>query len=325
MPDFGFIIETIFTSGLPVCLIAIGIFLTFRLLDFADMTAEGSFLISAAITVVGLNNGINPFLVVLLAMLGGACCGALTGVLNRYLKVPKLLSGIITMTACGGIVYFIFGYDSIAGAFRGSAQLNNKADTIYKIFYNLNTGIPNPVIEILVMLFFVVLIMFAIYFFFGTEYGMAIRSTGMNEKMAKAQGINTTICTIACIALSNALIALGGCLIFQEGGQVRIGVESGRLVVGLAAVLIGEAIFGKRSFKNWLISVALGAIVYYAIITLVLNVGSDEYKNAMDSIKKLIYALLITLALCLPMIKQSISNAIEKHKKKKNIESEVKA
>ena len=323
--DIVFIIETIFTSGLPVCLIAVGIFLTFRLLDFADMTAEGSFLISAAITVVGLNSGLNPLLVVLLAMLGGAACGALTGVLNRFLSVPKLLSGIITMTACGGLVYFIMGYNDITQAFNGSVSLNLKANTIYKVFYNLNTGIPNPVIEILVMLFFVAIAMVGIYFFFGTEYGMAIRSTGMNERMAKAQGINATICTIVCIALSNALIALGACLIFQEGGQVKLGIESGRLVVGLAAVLIGEAIFGKRSFKNWLISVALGAIVYYTIITLVLNVGSDAYKNAMDSLKKLIYALLITLALCLPMIKNGIKSLFEKHKKKKSLESEVKA
>ena len=323
--DFLFIVENIFTSGLPVCLIAIGIFLTFRLLDFADMTAEGSFLIAAAITVVGLNSGINPLLVILLAMIGGAICGVITGVLNRYLKVPKLLSGIITMTACGGIVYFIMGYNDLAQTFNGSVSLSSNALTIYKIFYDLNTGIPNPVIEILVMLFFVVIIMFAIYFFFGTEYGMAIRSTGMNEKMARAQGINANTATIICIAISNALIALGACLIFQEGGQVRLGIESGRLVVGLAAVLIGEAIFGKRSFKNWLISVALGAIVYYTIITIVLNVGSEAYKNAMDSLKKLIYALLITLALCLPMIKQGIISLIEKHKKKKMIESEVKA
>ena len=323
--DIVFIIETIFTSGLPVCLIAVGIFLTFRLLDFADMTAEGSFLISAAITVVGLNSGLNPLLVVLLAMLGGAACGALTGVLNRFLSVPKLLSGIITMTACGGLVYFIMGYNDITQAFNGSVSLNLKANTIYKVFYNLNTGIPNPVIEILVMLFFVAIAMVGVYFFFGTEYGMAIRSTGMNERMAKAQGINATICTIVCIALSNALIALGACLIFQEGGQVKLGIESGRLVVGLAAVLIGEAIFGKRSFKNWLISVALGAIVYYTIITLVLNVGSDAYKNAMDSLKKLIYALLITLALCLPRIKNGIKSLFEKHKKKKSLESEVKA
>ena len=323
--DIVFIIETIFTSGLPVCLIAIGIFLTFRLLDFADMTAEGSFLISAAITVVGLNNGIDPLVVVILAMLGGALCGALTGVLNRFLKVPKLLSGIITMTACGGFVYFIFGYNSITQMFETSASLSIKANTIYKVFYNLNTGIPNPVIEILVMLFFTLIAMVGIYFFFGTEYGMAIRSTGMNERMAKAQGINATICTIVCIAISNALIALGACLIFQEGGQVKLGVESGRLVVGLAAVLIGEAIFGKRSFKNWLISVALGAIVYYTIITLVLNVGDETYKNAMDSLKKLIYALLITLALCLPMIKNGVKTLFEKHKRKKIVESEVKA
>lgn len=322
MNDFIFIVETIFTSGLPVCLIAVGIFLTFRLLDFADMTAEGSFLIAAAITVVSLNKGINPFIAVLFAFLGGAACGILTGVLNRFLKVPKLLSGIITMTAAGGLVFFIMGYNDFTGSFNGSVTLKD-VDTIYTLFYDLNTGIPNPVIEIIVMLFFVIICMVAIYFFFGTEYGMAIRSTGMNEKMAKAQGINATICTIVCIAISNALIATGASLIFQEGGEVKIGIESGRLVIGLAAVLIGEAIFGKRSFKNWLISVALGALVYYTIITIALNVGSTEFKMAMDSLKKLIYALLIVLALCLPMIKTGCKNLFIKIKNKNKKECEV--
>ena len=320
MEQFLFIVETIFTQGLPVCIIAIGIFLTFRLLDFADMTAEGSFLIAAAITVVSINKGLNPFLATLFAFLGGAACGAVTGVLNRFLKVPKLLSGIITMTACGGIVYFIMGYNDLAQTFNGSVSLKDN-DTIYSIFYNLPGD--NFLWQILVMLVFVAIVMFGIYFFFGTEYGMAIRSTGMNERMARAQGIDTTLATIICISLSNALIALGASLIYQEGGEVRLGIESGRLVIGLAAVLIGESVFGKRSFKNWLISVALGAIVYYTIITIALNVGSPEFQSAMDKIKRLIYALLITIALCLPLIKKGFKNLFEKLFKKKPKESEV--
>ena len=316
------IVFIIFTQGLPVCLMALGIFLTFRLLDFADMTAEGSFIIAAAITVACLNKGINPILASIFAMLGGAACGAITGVLNRILQIPKLLSGIITMTACGGLVFFIFGFNKLTGTFNGYVSPKTET-TLYSVFY----GLPgrNEIWEILVMLLIVVIAIVAIYFFFGTEYGMAIRTTGMNEDMARAQGINTTLAAIICIAISNGLIALGASLIYQEGGSmVKVGVESGRLVIGLAAVLIGEAIFGKRTFKNWLISVSLGAIVYYVIITIVLNVGSDEYKTAMDSIKRLLYAVLILFALCLPLIKKGINTLISKAKEKNALESEVK-
>ena len=293
---------------------AIGIFLTFRLLDFADMTAEGSFLIGAAITAVCLSKGFNPFLVLLLALLGGAACGAITGVLNRFLKIPKLLSGIITMTACGGLVYFIFGYDKDLG-FKGYATAGLRSKTIYKYFYSLPG--PQTLWTIIVMAVVVVLVMFIIYRFFGTEYGMAIRTTGMNEKMARAQGINTDVATIVCVALSNSLIALAASLVYQRGGQIYPGAEAGQLVIGLASVLIGEAVFGKKTFKNWLISIVLGAILYYVIITIVLNVGSDAYKEAMDKIKKFIYAILITIALCLPAIKGSITNAVSKKKKVK--------
>lgn len=294
---------------------AIGIFLTFRLLDFADMSAEGSFLIGAAITAVCLNKGYNAFLVLLLAFLGGAGCGALTGVLNRYLKIPKLLSGIITMTACGGLVYFIFGYDKEIGLFKGYASAGLKAKSIYSYFYSLPGT--QTLWTIIVMAAVVILVMFLIYRFFGTEYGMAIRTTGMNEKMARAQGINTDVATIVCISLSNALIALAASLVYQRGGQIKLGAEAGQLVIGLASVLIGEAVFGKRTFKNWLISIVLGALLYYVIITIVLNVGSEAYKNAMDSIKKLIYAILITIALCLPAIKKGITKLFTKKKEVK--------
>lgn len=310
---------SIFTQGLPVCLMALGIFLTFRLLDFADMTAEGSFLIGAAITVVSINKGINPFVATLFAFLGGAACGVFTGFLNRILKIPKLLSGIITMTACGGIVFFIMGYNDLAQTFNGAVRLDAD-NTVYSLLQNAFPGVRPDVWEIIVMLLFVIVVMIAIYFFFGTEYGMAIRATGMNERMARAQGINTTVSTIVCIAISNAIIALGASLIYQEGGEVKLGVESGRLVIGLASVLIGEAIFGKRTFKNWIISIALGAIVYYLIITIALNVGSVDFRNAMDKIKKLIYAILIIIALCLPMIKSGVKKLWHKIFKKKECE-----
>ena len=145
----------------------------------------------------------------------------------------------------------------------------------------------------------------AVYYFFGTEYGMAIRATGMNEKMAKSQGINTNIACIACVSISNALIGLGGALYVQDSLSIGAGNAAGYLVIGLASILIGEAIFGKRTFKNWLISVALGAILYFTIITIAIRLGFPT------ELKNLLYAVLITIALCIPLMKKGINELIK--------------
>jgi len=148
------------------------------------------------------------------------------------------------------------------------------------------------------MALFVVLMLVVIYYFFGTEYGMAIRATGMNERMARAQGINTDVAKIICVGISNALIGLAGALWAQDARSMDVKSAAGFLVVGLAAILIGESIFGKRSFKNWIISVVLGGIVYYVIITLAIELGFPT------QLKNFLYAVLITIALCLPIIKK---------------------
>ena len=309
------IILNILSSGLPCCLLALGIFLTYRLLDFADLTAEGSFLIGAAICGTLISIGVNPFIATIAAVLSGAICGIITGVLNRYLKIPKLLSGIITLTATASIALLIMGLANDEGIFKPQVSFtisyNGPQQTIYSLFfpwqYNEAVGMyitPSPwgdIIKIIVMLVVVLLAMIAIYFFFGTQYGMAIRATGMNEKMAKAQGINTNIATITCIAISNALIGLAGALYVQEAKAVSAITASGYLVIGLASILVGEAIFGKRSFKNWLISVALGSIVYFIIVTIATRLGLPT------ELKSLLYAILITLALCIQLIKDFIT------------------
>ena len=156
----------------------------------------------------------------------------------------------------------------------------------------------------------VIIVIVAVYYFFGTEYGMAIRATGMNEKMAKSQGINTDIATIACIAISNALIGLGGALYVQDALTIGIGSTSGYLVIGLGSILIGEAIFGKRSFKNWLISVAAGSIVYFTIITIAMKL------NLPTQLMSLLYAVLITIALCIPLMKKGGLQALKKFGRK---------
>ena len=313
--NFLNIIFNILTSGLPCCLLAIGVFLTFRLLDFADMTAEGSFLLGAALTAACIYNGMNPFAATILGMLVGIVCGIVTGVLNRVLKIPKLLSGIITLTASATIALLIMGITNPKDIFGTQIPLASKLgpdseiQTIYSIFYPWNEW--NRLVESIVMIIIVLVVMVGIYYFFGTEYGMAIRATGMNEKMARSQGINTTISTITCIAISNGLIALAGALYVQDALSVSTVSATGYLVIGLASILIGEAIFGKRSFKNWLISVALGAILYFTIITVAIKLGlKTEFKS-------LLYAVLITIALCIPLIKSGIANAIKNAKKRR--------
>lgn len=313
------LIINIFTSGLPVCLMAIGILLTFRILDFADMTAEGSFLIGAAISAVLISNHVNPFLATFISFLGGGVCGMITGILNRYLKIPKLLSGIITMTAAAGLVFLVFGWDKELNQFNTFSLIDPKTPTIFTPF-RFGGALSGDLASIVVMVGIVLIIMLTVYFFFGTEYGMAIRATGMNERMARAQGINTNRTTITCVAISNAIIGLAGSLFAQQGHRIMVSVESGFLVIGLAAVLIGEAIFGKRSFKNVLISVTLGAIVYYVIITFTMKIGTEQYQRVMDILRKAVYAVLITIAVSISSVKEFIA----KRKIKKEIEHNTK-
>lgn len=308
------IIRTILTSGLPCCILAIGIFITFRLLDFADMTAEGSFLLGAAATGLVLVKTNNPLLATLAGAAAGAICGLITGVLNRLVKIPKLLSGIITMTASTSLAYVIF---SLTCGSWWSSQISSKFITgsvIYDIMPKLG-GWNIPIIMAAV----VVLVALLIYFFFGTEYGMAIRATGMNERMARAQGISTTVATIVGVVISNALIGLAGALYIQKTKAVYITSATGYLIVGLASILIGEAVFGKRSFRNCLISVCLGAILYYTIISIALKL------NMPAELLQLLYAVLIVLALCIPFLRNAINNIKEKRQQKlERVESEEK-
>lgn len=306
--DFVNILFNILTSGLPCCLLAIGVFLTFRILDFADMTAEGSFLLGAALTASLIYNHINPFLATFLGMIVGAGCGLVTGFLNRILKIPKLLSGIITLTASASIAMLIMGITTPSQIFYSQVPLSlSSHQTIYSVFYSSKISASlapfpwNKLVESLVMIVIVGIMIVTVYYFFGTEFGMAIRATGMNEKMAKSQGINTNISSIACVAISNALIGLAGALYVQDALSVSTVSATGYLVIGLASILIGEAIFGKRSFKNWLLSVSGGALLYFVIITIAIKLGLPT------ELMSLLYAILITIALCIPLFKLGIN------------------
>lgn len=293
-------LQLILNQGIPCCLLAFGVFLTFKILDFADMTAEGSLLIGGALCAVSIYNGVHPVLATILGMLGGAVCGLITGILNRLLKIPKLLSGIITMTATGSIALLIFG-TTTPNLFSASATLTKNGATLSTIFSCLPANVFKGWQVIIISALVISVVIGICYFFFGTEYGMAIRATGINERMAKAQGINTTLTTIICVTISNALIGLAGALIAQIDGGMYATSATGYLVVGLASILIGTTIFGQRSFKNSLISICLGSIVYFTIIAL----ATFVFKMPSE-MNKFLYAVLIVIALCLPMIKKGI-------------------
>lgn len=304
--DITELIRLTLSMGLPCCLLALGVFLTFRILDFADMTAEGSLLIGGAACALMITHNVPPIIATFIGMLAGGACGFITGFLNRVLKIPKLLSGIITMTASGSIALLLFGLAN-GRIFASEITGIENAQTIFgfldpKIFHGWQ--------QIIVVAVIVAVVLGVAYFFFGTEYGMAIRATGINEKMAKSQGINTTVTTIICVSISNALIGLAGALIAQIDSGMNAQGATGYLVVGLASILIGETIFGKRSFKNSLISISLGSILYFAIIM----IATQVFKMPTD-LTKLLYAFLIALALCLPMIKQAILKPFTKKKK----------
>ncbi len=312
MPEFVEVILNILTSGLPCAVLALGIFVTFTLLDFPDMTAEGSFLIGGALCLSLIKVGCNAFLAAPVGALGGAVCGLITAFLHTKLKIPKLLSGIITMTATTSLAMVIMGISS-ANNFENLVTLSVKDITVYQYFYISGAPMFNPVIEASVMLVIVVAIILVIYFFFGTEYGMAIRAVGINEKMSKAQGINSDLCIIVGVTISNFLIALAGALYAMDARSMELKSASGFLVVGLASILIGQAIFGRRSFKNSIISITLGAIIYYVIIVVAIRVGFPT------ELKYLLYAILITIALCVPFIKKFFKWLIKKLTRKENV------
>ena len=305
--DITELIRLILSMGLPCCLLALGVFLTFRILDFADMTAEGSLLIGGATCGLLISLGVPAILATFTGMLAGAVCGLITGFLNRILKIPKLLSGIITMTASGSIALLLFGLAN-GEVFASQVTLSTDKTTIFSF---LDPKVFKGWQQIIVVGAIVAIVLSAVYFFFGTEYGMAIRATGMNEKMAKSQGINTTLATIIGVSISNAMIGLAGALITQIDGGMTSQGATGYLIVGLASILLGETIFGKRSFKNSLISISLGSILYFTIISM----ATFVFKMPTD-LSKLLYAILIVFALCLPMIKKGFIKLFTKLKKK---------
>ena len=278
------VISTI-AQGLLWALLAIGVYLTFRVLDIADLTVEGSFPLGAAVAATMLIAGYHPVAAILGACVAGMLSGVVTGFLCTKLKIPALLAGILTMIALYSVNLRIMG--------KANLPLLQQ-DTIFTIAnsFGLDKGLTVLVVGAIV----VVLVAVLNYWFFGTELGTAVRATGCNPHMIRANGIDTDVMVVLGLLLSNGLVAMSGALVAQNNGFADVGMGVGTIVIGLASVIIGEVLFGTRSFKNCLISVILGSIVYRAVIAIVLQMGMPP--NDL----KLFTAILVALALSLPLL-----------------------
>ena len=297
---------TALNQGLMWGILAIGVFVSFKVLDFADMTCEGSIALGGAITAVTLQAGLHPILAVLFALLGGAGAGLITGLLHTKLRIPPILSGILTMTALYSINLRIMKDRASITMINVKTLTSGLTDALVNsgLAYKYSVQMSNMIIALI----FVALVIGAIYWFFGTEFGCTIRATGMNPKMCRAQGINTNTTIIVGLMISNALIALAGCLISQMQFNTTVSMGTGAIVIGLASIIIGEALTGKKfSFWARLIMLVVGSILYRLVITMVLMIPGFNTNDL-----KLLTAIVVAVALAIPAIKGGAKPLIQK-------------
>ncbi len=279
------------SQGLLWAIMALGVFLTFRVLDIADLSVEGTFPLGAAVAATLIDAGHSVWFAMLIALIAGCIGGTVTALLTTKLKIPALLSGILTMIGLYSVNLMIMG--------KANVPLL-RAETVFTLTENL-FGVSSVVATLIVGLVATVIVGAIMYWFFGTVLGTAIRATGCNPQMARAQGINTNVMVILGLLISNCYVALSAYLVDQSNGFDDGGMLTGTIVIGLASVIIGEVLFGTRSFKNWLISVVLGSVVYRAVIAIVLELGMPP--NDL----KLFTAVLVAIALSLPLIKNKFA------------------
>ena len=279
------------SQGLLWAIMALGVFLTFRVLDIADLSVEGTFPLGAAVAATLIDAGHSVWFAMLIALIAGCIGGTVTALLTTKLKIPALLSGILTMIGLYSVNLMIMG--------KANVPLL-RAETVFTLTEDL-FGVSSVVATLIVGLIATTVLGVIMYWFFGTVLGTAIRATGCNPQMARAQGINTNVMVILGLLISNGLVALSGALVAQSNGFADVGMGTGTIVIGLASVIIGEVLFGTRSFKNWLISVVLGSVVYRAVIAIVLELGMPP--NDL----KLFTAVLVAIALSLPLIKNKFA------------------
>ncbi|MFA6620469.1 MAG: ABC transporter permease [Bacilli bacterium] len=288
------------SNGLIFVLLALGVFIAFRVLDIADLSVEGLFPMITVLTCYLIRQGWNPFLAVLLCLLIGAFTGALNACLSLYLKIPPLLSGIIMMSATLSFALVFIYYNG------GSPSLLGGYPTLFNwlsaslIGAGLSTFWGTILSKIIVVGMIVALVMFFLYFFFGTELGLAIRATGKNKQMARANGLSVKRMTIIGLSLSSAAVALAASLYAQAslGGTAQDG--QGMIVIGLSIIFLGEAILPHQSFKRHLLAIFGGSFIYWYIIQILMKLM--DYIPGGSNYLTLWKALLLVLVLAVPYL-----------------------
>ena len=276
--------------GLIFSLVALGVFISFRLLRFPDLTVDGSFPLGGAVCAILIANGVNPWLATLAATAAGAGAGLLTGWLNVKLKIMDLLASILMMIALYSINLRVMGGPNVP-------LINDP--TLFTILQP--EGLDDYIARPLILLVIVVAAKLALDWFFSTERGLAIRATGSNARMARAQGVNTGAMVLLGMAVSNALVGLAGALFAQTQGGADISMGIGTIVIGLAAVIVGESILPSRRIIYATLAVVIGAIVYRFFIAMALN---SDFIGLKAQDLNLVTALLVIFALVIPQLKK---------------------
>lgn len=282
------------TLGLIWALMAIGVYITYKILDIPDLTVDGSFATGGIVAAVLITNGTHFMLAILIAFLAGLLCGLITGLLHAIFGIPAILAGILTQMALWSINLKIGGQSNISISFRSYDVLFsqvNVIDALWKIALA------------------VAIIIGLLYLFFGTELGASIRATGNNQKMAKAMGINTKMNIVLGLAISNGIVALAGALLAQYQGFADINMGRGAIVIGLCAVVIGSALFSKiaKNFAVRLATVAFGGVLYYVVFQTIVFLGVDT------DLLKMLAAIIVAVFLGFPYLKRTYWARIKKH------------
>lgn len=277
------------SQGLLWSLLAIGVFITYRILDVADLTAEGSYPLGAGIAAISIVNGYAPVIACIFGFLGGAVAGLVTGILHTKLKIPALVAGIITMTGLYSVTSRVMGAPNLALIGQ------NNVFTFFQEFVGTK-----QYSVILTGLIFVAIIICALVLFFKTEIGLAIRATGDNIAMSEANGIKTDNMKLIGYALSNGCIALAGSLLAQNNNFADLNSGTGTIVIGLASIIIAEVIFRNQPLLGRLITIVLGASIYRFILALVFEM------NVQASDSRLASAVVLALCLALPEVRKKL-------------------
>lgn len=273
---------------------AVGVFITYKILDIADLTVDGTICTGAAVCTMLMLAGVNPWVSIVAAVLAGMLAGAVTGLFHILLGIPAILSGILSQMILWSVNLKILGKANQAISARSNPVILSQMD------------IPSALI---VLAIFAVVLIAVLYLFFGTELGSAVRATGCNSVMSRAQGINTDVAKLIGLALSNGIVALSGALLCQYQGYTDINMGRGAVVIGLAAVVIGEALMNRisQNFAVKLTGVVLGAVVYYLVYQIIIFVGFDT------DLLKMFSALVVAAFLGVPHLRKKHSAGGKRH------------